>query len=95
MLLPELIQSELLPQLASQPAIAEYPWPPQFQTVQANLCAIYGVSRKLAIVREKTHRGEALFLLVEYLQRLAPRRLLLIINLAEIQDCTLCSFSAR
>src|SRR5215471_9865631 len=73
-LLPELVQAELLPQFASQPATAEYSWPPQLQTAQANLCAIHGVSGKFAIVREQTHRGEALFGLVEYLQRLSPRR---------------------
>src|ERR1044072_211197 len=83
-LLPEFVQAQLLPQFASQPAIVKYAWPPQFQTAQPNLCAIHGVSGQFAIVREQTHRGEALFRLIEYLQRLSPRSLLLIIDLAEI-----------
>jgi len=93
-LAPELIQTQLLPQLASQPAVAEHAWPPQLQTAQPNLCAVHGIGGKLAIVREQTHRGEALFRLVEYLQRLSPRRLLLIVDLAEIQDRALRRFAA-
>src|SRR5215510_7006415 len=93
-LAPELIQAQLLPQLASQPAVAEHAWPPQLQTAQANLYAVHRIGGKLAVVRKQTHRGEALFRLVEYLQRLPPRRLLLIVDLAEIQHRALRRFAA-
>jgi hypothetical protein len=84
-LLPELIQAQLLPQFAGQPAVAEHTWPSQFQTTQPDLRAIHCIGRKLSISREQTHRGETLLYLIEYLQRFPPRGLLLIVDLTQIQ----------
>ena len=49
---PELIQAQLLPKLACQPAIAEDARTLQFQTAQAHLYAIDGIGGKFPIVRE-------------------------------------------
>jgi hypothetical protein len=84
MLLSKLIQPELLPQLASQPAVAECPWPPQFQPAQVHLHAIQRVGGDLPVVGEQTHTGVALCVFIEHIQRLAPRSLLLAVDLTQI-----------
>ena len=84
-LLPKLIQPELLPQLARQPAIAEGPRPPQFQPAQLHLDAVQRIGGNFPVIREQAHGGVALFVFVEDLQRLAPRGLLLVVDLAQIQ----------
>ena len=94
-LLPELIQPQLLPQLACQPAVAEYPRPPQFQPAQLHLHAVDRIGGKFPVVRKQTQRPIALFFLIEHLQRLAPRCLLLIVDLAQIQHCPLHRLAAR
>src|SRR5450631_495830 len=94
-LLPELIQTELMPQITGQPATAEGSWPPKFEPTQPHGHAIHRVGRNLAIIREQTQGGVALLLLVEDLQCLAPGYLLLIINLAQIQHGSLYRLTAR
>jgi hypothetical protein len=49
------------------------------------LHAIQRVGWRLPVIREQTHCRVTLFLLVEHLQCLAPRGLLLVINLAQIE----------
>ena len=91
---PELIEAQLLPKLAGQPATTENARTLQFQPAQAHLHTVDGIGGDFPIVGKQTHRGEALFGLVEYIQRLAPRRLLLIVDLAEIENGALCCLAA-
>jgi len=85
-LLPKLIQPQLLPQLAGQLAVAEDPRPPQFQPTQLYLYAVHRIDWYLPVLREQTHARVALLLLVEDIQRLPPCGLLLVIDLAQIQN---------
>ena len=95
MLLPELIQTELLPKFASQPAVAEHARSSQLQPTQAHWHAVRGVAGKLPVVGKQTHSGEALFRIIEYLQRVPPRRLLLIVDLSQIQHGALRRLATR
>src|SRR3984885_13668849 len=79
---------------ASQ-AVAERAWPPQFEPAQFDLRTVQRVGGNLPVVREKTHCRVALFGFIEDVQRLAPRRLLLVVNLAQIQNCALCRLPTR
>src|ERR1700728_297150 len=91
---PELIETQLLPKLARQPATTEDAWTLQFQPTQAHLHAVDRIGGNFPIVGKQTHGGEALFGLVEYVQRLAPRRLLLVVDLAEIENGALGCLAA-
>ena len=71
--------------------MTENPRTPQFQAAQPHLHAVYDIARNLPIVREQAQRCVALFLLIEYLQRLAPGCLLLVIDLAQIQRALRCT----
>src|SRR5262249_22594576 len=67
-LLPELVQAELMPQLARQPAVAKYARSSQFQSAQFDLHAVQRAVRKLPVIGEQTHRGVSLFVFDENLQ---------------------------
>ncbi len=84
----------MLPKFAGQPATTEDARTLQFQPAQAHLHAIDGIGGNFPIVGKQTHRGEALLGLVEYIQRLAPRRLLSIVDLAEIENGALRCLAA-
>src|SRR5579871_85424 len=94
-LLPELIQTQLAPQFTSEPAVAEDARTLQFQAAQSDLDTVDGIGRKLPVIGKQTHGGEALFGFIEYVERLSPRRLLAIIDLAEIENGALHSLAAR
>src|SRR5579872_5227459 len=83
---PELVEAQLLPKFACQPATTEDARTLQFQPAQAHLHAVDGIGGNFPIVGKQTHGGEALFGFAEYIERLAPRRLLLIVDLAEIEN---------
>jgi hypothetical protein len=72
-LLPKLIQPELLPQLASQPTVAECPWPPQFQAAQLHLHAVQRVGGDISVVGKQTQAGDRLHPANLALRKSAPR----------------------
>ena len=84
--LPELIKAQLLPQVTRQPAAAEYAGTLQFQPAQPHLYAVDGIGGKLPVVGKQTQGDEALFRFVEYIERPAPRRLLSIVDFAQIEN---------
>ena len=69
----------------SQPAVAERPRTLQFHPLELHLHAVDGVGRNFAVFRKQAQFGEALFALVEDLQRLAPGRLLAVVDLAQVE----------
>src|SRR5205085_1250507 len=91
---PELVEAQLLPEFAGQPATTENARTPQFQPAQAHLHAVDGIGGNFPIVGKQTHGCEALFTFVEYIERLAPRGLLLIVDLAEIENGALRGLAA-
>src|SRR5581483_2710268 len=93
-LLPELIQTQLLPEFTCQPAAAEDARTLQFQPAQPYLHAVDGVGGKIPIVGKQAHRGEALFGFVKHFKRLAPRRLLPVVDLTEIENSALRRLAA-
>jgi len=92
-LLPELIQFQLPPQLATQPTVAIRPRAPQLHFAQLDLDRIQGVDGHRSVFRKQAERCGTLLLLVEHLQRLAPRRLLAVVDLAQIQHAALHHFA--
>jgi len=92
--LPELIQTQLLPQFAGQPAVAEYARSPQFQTAQAHLDAVNGIGWNLPVIGKQTHGGEALLGFIEHFQRPAPCCLLPVVDLTQIQNRALRRLAA-
>ena len=93
-MLPELIQAQLAPEFTSKPAVAEDARPLQFQAAQADLYAVDGIGRKVPVIGKQAHGGEALFGFIEYFERLSPRRLLPVIDLAEVENGALRSLAA-
>ena len=87
--IPKLIQAQLLPQLTSQPAATEQTRAPQFEAAQFHLQAVDRIDGNLAIVGEQTQVRILLLLIVKHRQRFAPCRLLLIVDLAEIENGSL------
>jgi hypothetical protein len=83
------MQTQLLLQLARQPATAEQPRPPQFQAAQFHLQTVDRIGRNLPVVGKQTQIGILLLLIIKHRQRLAPCRLLLIVDLTEIEDGSL------
>jgi hypothetical protein len=84
-----------MPQLASQPAVAEAARAPQLQPAQPHLHAVERVGRQFPIVGEQAQAGVALLLLVEHIERLAPGRLLLVVDLTQVEHGTLHGPAAR
>ena len=84
-LFPEFAQPQLPPQLASQPVVAKRPRPPQLHLLQLHLHAVQRIGRKRAVLGKQTQARGPLLDFIKHLQRLAPRRLLAIIDLAQIQ----------
>src|SRR5208282_2109559 len=88
-LLPELAQPQLSPQLAPQPVVAKRPRPPQLHLLQLYLHAIQRVGRQRPVLGQQAQARGPLFGFVKDLQRLAPRRLLAIVDLSQIQNSPL------
>src|SRR5215831_13518298 len=93
-LLPELIQPQLMPQLAGQPAVAEHSRPPQFQPAQLYRHTVQRISRQFPVVREQAHGGVTFFVLDKYIQRSSPGGLLLVVDLAQVQNRPLHGLTA-
>src|ERR1017187_282206 len=87
--LPKLIQAQLLPQLTSEPAATEQTRPPQFQAAQFYLQTIDRIDGDLAVVGKQTQARICLLLFIKHRQRLAPCSLLLVVDLAEIENGSL------
>jgi hypothetical protein len=56
------------------------------QTAQAHLDAVNGIGWDLPVIGKQTHRGEALLGFIEHFQRPAPRCLLPVVDLTQIQN---------
>jgi hypothetical protein len=82
----------LAPQLAPQPAATEQPRTPQFQTDQFHLQAVNRIGGNLAVVGKQTQVRVLLLQFIKHRQRLAPGRLLLIVDFAEIENGSLHRF---
>ena len=87
---PEPIELQLLPQLPGQPAGAPLARPAKPHLRQAKLNdRRVGCDRRAAILGEQRQRSGTAGVVVEHLDRLAPRRSLRGVDLAEIQHVTL------
>ena len=85
-LFPKLAQPQLPPQFAPQPVVAKRPRPPQLHLLQLHLHAVQRVGRKRPVLRKQTQARRPLLGFIKHLQRLAPRRLLTVVDLAQIQN---------
>jgi hypothetical protein len=86
---PELVQLQLAPQLTREPARAPLPRPAQRQCRETNTNRRGVVDRRAAILRNQRQCSRLAGRLVEYLDRLAPRRGLRRADLSQIQDLPL------
>src|SRR3954467_15791653 len=93
--LPEIIESQLAPQIARQPAVAERTGSPKLQLAQLHLQTVYRISGNLPIFWKQTQRPRTLSLFVKYVQTLPPCTFLLIVDLTEIQHRPLCCLARR
>src|SRR5215203_5157141 len=66
--LPEPIESQLAPQIARQPAVAERTRSPKLQPAQLHLQTVYRISGNFSIFWKQTQRARALSLFIEYIQ---------------------------
>src|SRR6266481_3829755 len=89
---PKLVQTQLLPQLARQPAATEQTRAPQFEAAQFHLQTVDRIAGNLAVVGKQTQVRIPLLLFIKHGQRLAPGYLLLIVDLAEIENGSLHRF---
>src|SRR5208282_3225450 len=76
-------------QLTAQPTVAEGPCAPQLHFAQLDSDGIDGIGGNRPIIRKQAERGGTLLPLVEDLQRFAPCRLLVVVDLAQIQYAAL------
>src|ERR1700739_2201746 len=83
------MQAQLTPQLAGQPTTAEQTRAPQFQAAQFYLQTVDGIGGDLEVGGEQTQVRIFLLLFIKHRQRLAPGRLLLIVDFAEIENGSL------
>src|SRR5258708_924685 len=86
------MQAQLTPQLARQPATAEQARTSQFQAAQFHLQTVDGIRGNLAVVGKQTQVRILLLLLIKHSKSLAPCRLLLVVDFAEIENRTLHRF---
>lgn len=94
-LAPEVVQLQLPPQFAAQPAVPEGPGPPENQLVHANLHGVKSIRRHGPIVGEQAHGHRFLPAFADYRKRLAPGRLLRVVDLAEVKHLALEHLAAR
>src|SRR3954447_17044274 len=71
------------------------PRPPQFQSAEFHWHAVHGIRRNLPVVRKQAQRRVALLCLIEHLQCFAPGRLLLVVDLTEIEHRPLYGLATR
>src|SRR5207244_6014107 len=92
---PKLTQSQLPPQLTSQPTASKYARPSQFQFPEPHLNPIAHTCGNGVVVRKQAHRGVLLPVFVEYRQALSPCFFLLVVDLSQIQHRSLCRATRR
>ena len=92
---PEVIQPQLIPQVAGQPAGAPLPRPAQLQSVDPNMHHIAIQHRRRAVLREQRELPGVLATFVERLERPAPGGSLVVIDLAQMQHVPLHRPPAR
>ena len=63
-------------------------------SAQTHLDAVDGVGWNLPVIGKQTHGGETLLGFIEHFQRPAPRCLLPVVDLTQIQNCALRRFAA-
>src|SRR5437868_13114524 len=90
---PEPIQLQLPPQFASQPAVPIRPRSLQLHLAELHLHAVDGVGGNRPVLRKQTQRRIPLLPLIKHLQRLAPCRLLAVVDFAQVQNLPLRYFS--
>ena len=78
-----------MPQRARQPATTEDARTPQLETTHFHLQAVDYIGGNLSIVRKQTQVCILLLLFIKHRQRLPPCRLLLVVDLAEIENGSL------
>jgi len=87
--IPKLVQPQLAPQLATQPAVAPDSRTMQLHLVELDLNAVDGVAGNLAVFGEQAQLGEPLLALDEDFQGFAPSGLLAVIDLAQVEHAAL------
>src|SRR5207253_4185167 len=86
---PKLLQAQLLPQLARQPATAEKARTSQLEPAHFHLQTVDRIGRNLAVVRKQTQVLIILLLFIKHRQRLLPCRSLMVVDLTEIENRSL------
>ena len=93
LLFPELVQLQLPPELAAQPAVAEGPGALEFHLVELYLHAVEGVGGHRTVFGKQAPRGEAVLIFIEHFERFAPRRFLAVVDFAEVENLALRHFA--
>ena len=91
---PKLVELQLPPEFATQPAIAILARVFQLHLAQLHLDAVSFRGIDLKVVWKKAHGREALVLLVIYLKRFLPGRFLIVVEFTKIQNAPLRCFAA-
>ena len=86
---PEIVQPQLVPQVASQPAATPLPWLAQFQGVEPDVHGLAVQRRHLPVGGEQGKLCRANPALSEHFNGLAPCRLLGLVDLAQIEHMAL------
>jgi len=86
---PEIVQPQPVPQVAGEPAGSPLPRLAQFQGIEPDLHGLAIQHRHLPVIGEQGELCRALPALAEYLNGLAPRRLLAVVDLAQVQHMPL------
>src|ERR1700737_3571087 len=92
--IPELIQTQLIPQITAKPASSPLPRPAKTHLTDPDADHIAVKLRGMSIFRKQRHLFGYLITLIEDLYRFAPRSLLAIVNFPQIQHMPLYGSSA-
>src|ERR1700730_19283539 len=87
------MQAQLTPQLARQPTTADPARAPPFPAAPFYLQTVDCIGGNLAVVGKQTQVRILLLLFIKHQQRLAPRRLLLVVDFAQIENGSLHRFA--
>src|ERR1700692_1762558 len=93
--IPELIQTQLVPQITAQPASSPLPRPTKTHLTDPDADHIAVKLWRMPIFGKQRHLFRYLITLIEDLDRLAPRSLLAIVDFTQIQHMPLHRSTAR
>src|SRR3989442_13336949 len=93
MLLPERTQLQLIPKPASQPAVAKSARALESQLREFDLQAIKNIGRNIEVFRAEADLFDQVIGLIDHLQAFTPGRLLRGIDLARIENGTMCPWA--